>query len=119
MNQFEFFCFVKNALVAANKADWTHQPEHDRFIDGELLLCFAKFHNEKVAMTLDLNFDMDAENILKSGEVKLTIDMHDMNKTMRGVNVPNLTINKFFDPVCIAQYQDINPNNYFMKGQDL
>ena len=116
MNEFEFFCFMKDVLVSASQAGWTHQPEYDRYIDGEMTLCFAKLDRRNV-MALDIKFDMNATNVLKSGVAEMSIP--DMKKIMHGANVPMLTMDKFFDPTTINRHGEFKPDKYFMKGQDL
>lgn len=105
MNKFEFFCFVKNVLVAAQKAGWEHQPVHDRYIADEVTLCFAQFEDGKEQATLDIAFDLCDMDVVKSGIAKFE-NCHG-RRILKGENIVFVDVEKFFDLKCWVAYGEV------------
>ena len=92
----DFFCFIKNVLMAAKKAGWTHLPEHDRYIANQVTFAFSKGEKGKDEVELDLMFDLCEMDIVKSGVARW------MNKDgvriVSGKDIVFVHIEDFFDP---------------------
>lgn len=101
-NNFEFFCFMKEILVAAKKAGYVHQPEHDRYICDEVSISFSKFNGYKEIVALDIEFDLTAHDVLKSGVA--TFETSDGCRVLKGENIVFVTADKFFDPNTLIAY---------------
>lgn len=96
-SKFDLFCFIKNVLVAANKAGWTHLPEHDRYIADQVTFAFSKNEEGKEPIELDLEFDLCEAEIVKSGVARW--ETSDGVRVVKGEDIIFVDIKDFFDPM--------------------
>ena len=96
-SKFDLFCFIKNVLVAAKNAGWTHLPEHDRYIADQVTFSFTKHDNNKNTIELDLMFDLCEMDIIKSGVARWI--SHDGVRIVSGEDIVFVEVKDFFDPV--------------------
>lgn len=101
-SKFDLFCFIKKVLMAANKAGWTHLPEHDRYIADQVTFAFSKEEEGKNAVELDIMFDLCEMDVVKSGVARWM--SKDGTRIVCGKDIIFVAIEDFFDPMKMLHY---------------